>query len=98
MGDFPQAIVAKDHIEPVPRRVRAVLAGRTVVDTLRASYVWEWPFYPQYYLPLDDIAADVLVDEGREEHLRRGTAMRRPRNERAHHGTEDSAPGHRCRA
>jgi uncharacterized protein (DUF427 family) len=74
--DYPEAIVPVDRVEPVPRRIRATLDGRVVVDTTGARYVWEWPFYPQYYLPLDDIAADVLVDEGREEHLRRGTAMR----------------------
>jgi len=76
MGDFPQAIVAKDHIEPVPRRVRAVLAGRTVVDTLRASYVWEWPFYPQYYVPVADVDRDALVDEDHPQRLHRGTARR----------------------
>ena len=76
MGDYPQAIVAKDHIEPVPRRVRAVLGGRTVVDTLRASYVWEWPFYPQYYVPVADVDPDALVDEDHVQRLHRGTARR----------------------
>jgi uncharacterized protein (DUF427 family) len=36
--------------------------------------VWEWPPYPQYYIPLDDIDTDLLVDEGAEEQLPRGTA------------------------
>ena len=51
MRDYPAAIVAVDHIEPVPRRIRAMLGGRTVFDTTRALYVWEWPNYPQYYTP-----------------------------------------------
>ena len=76
MTDFPQAIVPVDHVEPVPRRIRATIDGRVVLDTLRARYVWEWPHYPQYYIPLEDIASDVLVDEDHEEHLRRGTARR----------------------
>ena len=76
MPDFPQAIVPVDHVEPVPRRIRAVLDGRVVIDTTRARYVWEWPYYPQYYLPVGDIDPDVLVDEEHEEHLRRGTARR----------------------
>jgi len=76
MRDFPQAIMPEGHVEPVPRRVRATLAGRTVVDTLRASYVWEWPFYPQYYVPVADVDPDALVDEGADQHLRRGTARR----------------------
>ena len=76
VSDYPQALVPVDHVGPVPRRVRAVLDGRVVVDTTSARYVWEWPYYPQYYLPFDDVTPGVLVDEAHEEHLRRGTAMR----------------------
>jgi uncharacterized protein (DUF427 family) len=76
MDDYPKAIVPKDHIEPVPRRVRAVLAGETVVDTVAARYVWEWPFYPQYYVPVADVVAGALVDEDHVQHLHRGTARR----------------------
>jgi uncharacterized protein (DUF427 family) len=74
--DYPQALAATDHIEPVPRRVRAVLSGRTVFDTTRALYVWEWPSYPQYYIPLSDVDPGVLVDEQHLQRLRRGTARR----------------------
>ena len=71
--DYPQAI-APDHVEPVPRRVRAVAGGRVVVDTTRAIYVWEWPAFPQYYVPLGDIDGDALVDEQRDEQTPRGPA------------------------
>jgi len=74
--DYPKVLVQPDHTEPVPRRIRAVVAGRTVVDTTRATYVWEWPPYPQYYVPLDDVADGVLVDEGTTEDTSRGTARR----------------------
>ncbi|HEY3941230.1 MAG TPA: DUF427 domain-containing protein [Acidimicrobiales bacterium] len=74
MDDYPRAIVPVDHIEPVPRRIRAVVAGHTVFDTTRALYVWEWANYPQYYVPLDDVVADLLVDEQHDQHLHRGTA------------------------
>jgi len=76
VSDHPLPIVPVDHVEPVPRRVRAVLDGRVVVDTTSARYVWEWPYYPQYYLPIADIDPAILIDEGHEEHLRRGTARR----------------------
>ena len=46
--DYPQAITPINHIEPVPRRVRGYLAGRTVFDTVSAHYVWESAKYPQY--------------------------------------------------
>ena len=55
MNDYPAMIARVNHVEPVPRRIRARLAGETVVDTTRALYVWEWPNYPQYYIPLDDV-------------------------------------------
>jgi uncharacterized protein (DUF427 family) len=47
--------------EPSGKRVRAFLGGELVVDSDDALYVWEWPAYPQYYLPLDDVAEGVLV-------------------------------------
>ena len=49
--DYPQMIARTDHAEPAPRRVRATLGGEQIFDTTRAWYVWEWPYYPQYYIP-----------------------------------------------
>ncbi|WP_456858202.1 DUF427 domain-containing protein [Geodermatophilus sp. SYSU D00691] len=48
--------------------------GARRFDTTRARYVWEFPYYPQYYIPLEDIDPRLLVDEGRDQHLKRGTA------------------------
>jgi uncharacterized protein (DUF427 family) len=72
VSDYPAPPVPENHVEPVPRRVRAFLGGRTIVDTTRARYVWEWPGYPQYYVPLADVVRDVLVDEGTTEETPRG--------------------------
>jgi uncharacterized protein (DUF427 family) len=69
-------IAAANRIEPAPRRVRAFLGGAPVLDTTRALYVWEWPNYPQYYIPLEDVDQGLLVDENRPEHLARGSARR----------------------
>lgn len=71
---FPRPLSVTDQIEPVPRRIRAQLAGRTVLDTTRAIYLWEWPFYPQYLVPVEDVDKDALVDEGTTHKLSRGTA------------------------
>jgi uncharacterized protein (DUF427 family) len=76
MNDYPAMIATLNHIEPVPRRIRATIGSRTVLDTTRAIYLWEWPNYPQYYIPLADIQPDVLVDENHEQRLSRGTARR----------------------
>jgi uncharacterized protein (DUF427 family) len=62
--DYPEMIVPKGHVEPVPRRVRAFLGGRAVLDTTNALYVWESPKYPQFHIPLADVEPGVLVDEG----------------------------------
>lgn len=74
VGDYPKMIAPVDHIEPAPRRVRAVWAGHTVLDTVRAIYVWEWSQYPQYYIPIADINAELLVDERHPQRLHRGIA------------------------
>ncbi|MGH3276049.1 MAG: DUF427 domain-containing protein, partial [Streptosporangiaceae bacterium] len=76
VADHPKTIVGVNHIEPVPRRIRAVLGGLVVLDTVRALYVWEAPHYPQYYIPVADVTASVLVDEERTQKLSRGTARR----------------------
>ncbi len=68
MNDYPAMIARINQVEPVPRRIRGVLAGETVVDTVRALYVWEWSNYPQYYIPVEDVLTGVLVDE---DHIRR---------------------------
>jgi uncharacterized protein (DUF427 family) len=66
-ADFPAALMPPDRVEPVPRRVRGFAGGVAVVDTTRALYGWEWPYYPQFYFPLDDVCTDLLVAEGRYE-------------------------------
>jgi uncharacterized protein (DUF427 family) len=72
VNDFPAMIAQANHVEPVPRRIRAFLGGETVVDTTRALYVWEWSNYPQYYVPLADVRRDLLVPEGHSQHSPRG--------------------------
>jgi uncharacterized protein (DUF427 family) len=74
--DYPESIATAETIQPVPRRIRALLGGEVVLDTTRALYVWEWPHYPQYYIPLADVTPGVLVDEDHVQQLRRGPARR----------------------
>jgi uncharacterized protein (DUF427 family) len=75
-ADYPKMIVPVEHTEPVPRRIRAVLNGRTVLDTTRALYLWEWPNYPQYYIPAADLDPAAVVDEEHVQRLKRGSARR----------------------
>ena len=76
MSDFPQLIVPVDHVEPVPRRIRAVLGGEVVLDTTDALYVWERPHYPQYYIPIADVRPELLVDEDHVRVVARGHTQR----------------------
>jgi uncharacterized protein (DUF427 family) len=100
MSDYPKSITPVNHMEPVPRRVRAMLGGKVVLDTTRAVYLWEWQPYPQYYIPAADIDPAVLVDDDQVEKLSRGTARRislrageisRPAAGRVY--TDDALPG-----
>ncbi|MEU8301116.1 DUF427 domain-containing protein [Micromonospora sp. NPDC048909] len=100
MPDYPKAIGPDDRVEPVPRRIRAYLAGELVLDTRRAQYVWEWPYYPQYYIPLADVNRDLLVDEHRTEQIRCGTGRvhglrvgEASRPSSARHYGKDALPG-----
>jgi uncharacterized protein (DUF427 family) len=73
--DYPAMLAPVNHIEPAPRRVRGYLGGEAVFDTTRALYVWEWPNYPQYFLPLADVAKGALVDEQHTRHTEQGVAQ-----------------------
>jgi uncharacterized protein (DUF427 family) len=48
------------RVEHGTKRVRTYLRGELVADTVRPLLVWENPHYPQYYVPLDDVAVDLV--------------------------------------
>lgn len=48
---------AKLQIQESPKRVRAALGGRMVVDSIDVLLVWEHPYYPHYYFPKGDVTA-----------------------------------------
>lgn len=73
MSDHPQMLTTRNHVEPVPRRVRAVVGDATVIDTVGARYVWEHPWYPQFYLPPSAVPTAVVDDEGTTEQTPQGT-------------------------
>jgi uncharacterized protein (DUF427 family) len=54
----PQAETVR--VEPSPKRVRVLLAGELVADTRHALLVWEIPYYPVYYIPAEDVRAELL--------------------------------------
>jgi uncharacterized protein (DUF427 family) len=62
MSNFPPPMTTVNQTAPVPRRIRGTKDGETLVDTTRALYVWEWPHYPQYYLPRADVNMAAFVE------------------------------------
>ena len=54
-------------VENGAKRVRLYLDNNLVADTLRPLLVWEKPFYPTYYVPSQDVVAD-LKPTGETEH------------------------------
>jgi uncharacterized protein (DUF427 family) len=75
MSNFPPALTALNHVAPVPRRIRGVKGGETVLDSVRALYVWEWAHYPQYYVPKADVRSDAFVE---------GTVISTPQGDARH--------------
>ena len=72
----PPSPVAVNDTAPVPRRVRAVFDDRVLVDTVRATYVWERPEYPQFFVPEDDVDGSMIGDPGPIEDTDRGLMRR----------------------
>jgi uncharacterized protein (DUF427 family) len=56
------------RVEPTAKRVRAYAEGRPVADTTQALLVWEIPYYPTYYFPLDDVDKTLLKPSGEAKH------------------------------
>jgi uncharacterized protein (DUF427 family) len=52
------------RIEQGLKRVRVYLGGEVVADTIRPQLVWEVPYYPAYYFPVDDVRTDLLEPDG----------------------------------
>lgn len=46
--------------EPTAKRVRAYLEGNVIADSTNVLMVWEWPYYPTYYIPVADVEMSLL--------------------------------------
>jgi uncharacterized protein (DUF427 family) len=58
--DYPRP----PRVEPVPERIRVVAGGIVVADSTRSIRVLETAGPPVYYLPPDDVRADLLEATG----------------------------------
>jgi uncharacterized protein (DUF427 family) len=64
------------HAEQAHKRVRALLGGHVVVDTIRPVLVWEGPHYPVYYVPAEDVHATLEPNGKTVRSPSRGDAQR----------------------
>jgi uncharacterized protein (DUF427 family) len=72
MSDYPGMAASRGRVEPAPRRVRGFLGDELVFDTTAARYVWEIPYYPAYYIPLQDVCRELLRDEDHPQKVQFG--------------------------
>jgi uncharacterized protein (DUF427 family) len=65
------------RLEGSPKRVRALVAGKPVLDTRAAVLVWEKPYYPTYFVPASDVRADLDANDsrGRTAHAALGAPL-----------------------
>ena len=61
---------AAPRVERSQKRVRAYLGGDLVADTRAPLLVWEHDKYPAYYIPAEDVTAE-LIPAGQSERLPR---------------------------
>ena len=55
-------------VETGAKRVRAYLGGEPVADTTGPLLVWEKPYYPTYYFPVEDVRTELLEADGELVH------------------------------
>ena len=54
--------------EPVPQRIRVVFEKETIADTTQAKLLHETGHLPVYYIPQEDVRADVLAASDKRTH------------------------------
>ena len=64
------------RIEPSPKWIRGVHGGRTLVDSRDARLVWEVPYYPAWYFPIDAVHGDLVPNGEVLRSPRRGDGTR----------------------
>src|SRR4051795_4618333 len=70
-GHFNFTVEGPKHrifFEDYPRRMRAVLGGETVIDTVRGKLLFESSLPPVLYVPLDDVRQELLSPTGHTSH------------------------------
>src|SRR5258708_34087055 len=71
-----QIMTAEIRVEHGRKRVRALLDGELVADTIAPLLVWEVPFYPTYNIPVSDGRAELIpARTDQDPHLRKAAGL-----------------------
>ncbi|MEM7274570.1 MAG: DUF427 domain-containing protein [Actinomycetota bacterium] len=49
--------------EPNPKWIRGRIGATTVVDSRATRFVWEFPYYPQWYVPRGDVTGELRTSD-----------------------------------
>lgn len=56
------------YLDDFPRRVRGIIGGETVVDTVRGKLLYESSLPPVLYVPVEDVRPDLIERTDRSTH------------------------------
>lgn len=73
-GEQHETARGRVRVEPGPKWVRGYLRGEAVFDTREPWLVWEVPYYPAYYVPVEDVRAELIATGQTEHSPSRGNA------------------------
>jgi uncharacterized protein (DUF427 family) len=64
------------RVESNPKWIRGVVDGMTVVNSRNVRFAWENPYYPAWYIPLDDVEGELVPNGGTVRSPSRGEGTR----------------------
>jgi uncharacterized protein (DUF427 family) len=64
------------RVESNPKWIRGVVDGVTVVNSRNVRFAWENPYYPAWYVPLDDVEGELVPNGGTVRSPSRGEGTR----------------------
>jgi uncharacterized protein (DUF427 family) len=69
-------MAAHEHvrIEKNPKWIRGTAGGHIVVDSKRSLFVWEHPYYPAWFFPIEEIGGMLRANGSTHQHDQLGDA------------------------
>ncbi len=84
--------IERVRVESNPKWIRAQHQGQTVVDSRAVRFVWEVPYHPAWYFPVEDVAVELRANDEVLRSPSRGPGTRYDVVLTAHDGSEVVRP------